>query len=151
MRAKRPLLVGCLAGLACALSAAEALAAGHGKPRPSYGVGAYTGKVTLPAPAVVPGTIAFVAARGSITALNLKVVELCGGTIWSLLGDTPKALRIPVSAAGNFSYDKTVSGDHLKLQGRLKGNRATGSVFDSLKTGTLVCTMGHAAAFTAQR
>jgi len=132
------------------MSAGGSLAARRGKPKPSYSSGPYAGKVVLPAPAVVPGTISFVVSRSSITALNLKVVELCAGTIWSVLGDTPKTLTIPVGAGGSFSYDKTVSGDHLKLQGHLKGSQATGAVFDSLKTGSLLCTMSHAATFTAQ-
>jgi len=143
--------MGCVACLVCALGAPGALAGKRDKPKPSYSGGAYTGKVALPVPAVVPGSIGFVVSRGSITALNLKVVELCGGTIWSLLGDSPKALTIPVGAAGGFSYDRTVSGDHLELHGHLKGSQATGTVFDSLKTGTLVCAMSHPATFTARR
>jgi hypothetical protein len=150
VRAKRLLLVGCLACLAGGLSAPGSLAAHRGKPKASYRTGAYAGRVSLPAPAVVAGTIGFVVSRGAITGLDLKVVELCGGTIWVVLGDTPKTLTVPVRATGSFSYDNTVAGDHIKLQGRLKGKRATGTVFDSLNTGTLVCAMAHAAPFTAQ-
>ena len=120
------------------------------KPKPSYVSGQFSG--TVHGASTLPGTgkIRFLVARQGLSAVSIDVAEQCSEVLWIAVKDAPKALRIPVSGDGRFSYDRTVLGDHLQLKGRLHGNQATGTVFDSLTSGALSCSMPQASAFTAQ-
>jgi hypothetical protein len=143
-----------LAAAVCApLVVAGPAAAGHRprpKPKSGYVSGVFSGTVQETAPIAGADKIRFLASRQSLSAVSIDVPELCSHIIWTALTDAPKALHIPISPNGSFSYDRTVLGDHLELKGRLRGNQATGTVFDSLTSGTLTCAMSHASAFTAQ-
>ena len=113
----------------------------------SSGIFAGTIKQLLPSPAT--GQISFVVSSRSVTSLSLKVVERCAGLASVSVAETPKKLRIAVSRAGSFSYDRTVAGDHLSIRGHFHGHFAAGTVFDSLVSGGLSCTMIQPGTFSA--
>ena len=95
------------------------------------------------------GRITTIISGHTLSGLNVTVTELCGFVV-TFVTDAPKALRVPIAANGSFSYDKTVVGDHLGIKGRLRGNRAVGTFFDSLSSGTLGCSMAGVSPFTAK-
>jgi hypothetical protein len=138
--------------LCAALAAAGPAAAKHKarpKPRSGYVSGLFSGTVRETAPISGADKISFLVSRQSLSAVNVGVAELCSRIIWTAVTDSPKALQVPISGDGSFSYDRTVLGDHLRLKGHLHGNQATGTLFDSLTSGGLTCAMPHEAAFTA--
>ena len=153
MSPNRAYVVGGLAAALCGLAAVPvpATAKRKPKPKPAYVDGLYSGTLTGTAGLLGSGKIRFVVSRRTLSALTLDVAEKCGPISLTAVADAPKALRVAIASNGSFSYDKTVSGDHLTIKGRLRGNQAAGTVFDSLTSGTLVCTMGHAASFVAKR
>jgi hypothetical protein len=120
------------------------------KPKLGWESGVFSGTVQATAPISGANKIRFLVSRQSLSAVTIDVPELCGYVLWIAVTDAPKAAHLPISGNGSFSYDKTVLGDHLQLKGRLHGNQATGTVSDSLTSGTLACATPHASAFTAR-
>lgn len=155
MGPKRTCLLAGLAAALCGLAALPGPAmAKHKpkpKPKPAYADGLYTGTLTGTAALLGSDKIHFLVSRRTLSALTLDVAEKCGPINLTAVTDAPKAVRVAIAANGSFSYDKTVLGDHVAIKGRLRGNQAAGTLFDSLTSGTLVCTMGRAASFTAKR
>jgi len=145
--------------LLCAAGATPALAAAKHRPKPVYRSGAYTGSVTqlLPSavtgrlPSTVTGQLSFDASPGALSAINVKVAELCGTLLWVVLGDAPTGVRVSVARNGSFFYDRTAAGDHLSIKGRIHGSLATGTLFESLTSGGLACTMVHPGTFSVKR
>jgi hypothetical protein len=150
----RTYLAGWLIVALCGALTVSAPAAAKPKPRPqpkpSFLSGQFSGTVQEASPRPGTGKIRFLIARQSLSAVDIDVAEQCSEVIWIAVRDAPKTLRVPISGDGRFSYDKTILGDHLQLKGRLRGNHAIGTVFDSLTSGALSCSMPHASAFTAQ-
>ena len=155
MTPNRACLVGGLAAALSGLAAVPVPAAAKRKPKPkpkpAYVDGLYSGTLTDTAGLLGPGKLRFTVSRRTLSALSLDVAEKCGLISLAAIADAPKTLRVAIAPNGSFSYDKTVQGDHLTLKGRLRGSQAAGTLFDSLTSGTLVCTMGHSASFTAKR
>lgn len=135
----------------CALAAGSVQAARRHKPKLPYSSGTYSGLVTQLLPTAGTGEIRFRVAGRVLSGISVKVFELCGGVIPSLLGDSPRSFDVRISPSGSFAYDNAVQGDHLQLKGRLHGRQASGTFFDTLQTGTLLCTMDRPANFTAFR
>lgn len=154
MAPKRAHLAACLAAALCAVAASSGWAAAKPRPRPKpkagYIGGLYSGTVIQTAPIPGAGKIRFLVSRQTLSALNIDVAELCSHIIWTTVADAPKTVRVPISGNGSFAYDKTVLGDHLEIKGRLHGNQATGTFFDSLSSGALTCAMPHASTFSAK-
>jgi hypothetical protein len=144
-----------LAAALCALAAVPVPAlAKHKtkpKPKPAYADGLYTGTLTGTAALLGSDKIHFLVSRRTLSALTLDVAEKCGPINLTAVTDAPRGFKLAIAPNGSFSYDRTVLGDHLAIKGRLRGNQAAGTLFDSLTSGTLVCTMGRAASFTAKR
>ena len=153
MGRKRTYLLAGLAAALCALAAVPgpALAKHRTKPKPAYADGLYTGTLTGTAPLLSSDKIHFLVSRRTLSALTLDVAEKCGPINLTAVTDAPRGFKLAIAPNGSFSYDKTVLGDHLSIKGRLHGKQAAGTLFDSLTSGTLVCTMGRAASFTAKR
>ena len=150
MAPKRAHLAACLAAALCAVAASSGPAAAKHKPKAGYIGGLYSGTVVQTAPIPGEGKIRFLVSRQTLSALNIDVAELCSHIIWTAVADAPKTVRVPISGDGSFAYDKTVLGDHLEIKGRLHGNQATGTFFDSLSSGALTCAMPHASKFSAK-
>lgn len=152
MARTRTYLTCALAGALLASGGSPALAARHkAKPKRAYADGVYVGTVTQRAPFSATGHIRFVVFHHTLSALSVQVAELCGKIIWTAVSDAPKALSVRVAPDGRFAYDRTVLGDHVQIKGRLRGSQAVGTFFDVLSSGTLTCTMGAPAAFSARR
>jgi hypothetical protein len=113
--------------------------------------GTYNGQVWQTLPKFNIGHIHFIIRRGTITELRFTVGTLCG-PMWGIDKDHAlPAFPVRLEPTGAFSYQGTVAGRVIRLQGRIIGNRAHGTFFQSFSTPGLTCTMGHAAAFTATR
>ena len=153
MGPKRTYLVVCAAVAACLalVAPADARHKHRHKPKPVYISGVYSGTVSQRSPHPVSGPIRFAVSGRTLRGLSVTVAELCGQLLWTEVTDAPKALRVSVARDGSFSYDRSVLGDHLVVRGHLRGNHASGTVFHSLTTGELSCTMQTASPFTANR
>jgi hypothetical protein len=113
--------------------------------------GTYNGQINQVQPKKYTGHIHFIVRHGRITALRFTAGTLCG-VLWVV--DTDHALPtfpLRVTSRGAFSYRGTVGGRQIQLKGKLKGNRAHGTFFQTFPWGGTTCTMGQAASFTATR
>jgi hypothetical protein len=136
-------------GLAQAATRAPASARTEA-PNVAYKLGSYTGAVHQTAPQAYTGKIGFTVHRQTITALSFTV-----GVVCQALQVTDQDLLTHFSTkvlhTGAFSYSGTMKGRHIRLQGKLKDGRATGTFFQSFVSGSLHCSMSQPAAFTAKR
>jgi hypothetical protein len=149
-----------LPALTVAVAAASVLApaaaqAATGQPSKSNHLvnrsGTYNGQINQTAPNQYTGHIHFVVRRGKITGLRFTTGTLCG-SMWAVDKDhTLPIFPVKITSSGAFSYRGTVSGRVIKLTGKVEGNQAHGTFFQSFPLGQLTCTMGQAAPFTATR
>jgi hypothetical protein len=113
--------------------------------------GTYNGRIDELSPQAYTGHIHFVVSRGTITGLRFTAGALCG-VLWVV--DTDNALPtfpVRVTSGGAFSYNGTVAGRLIQINGRLTGNTAYGTFFQAFPWGQTTCTMGQVASFTATR
>lgn len=115
---------------------------------PPYRPGTFAGQVAQRAPRSFTGKIQFTVRRGALSALNFTAGALCGG-LWVTELDSLPQLTIPIGSHGGFFFDGTIHGRQIRLYGTLKGDRATGKLFQSFMWGNVPCSMGQAASFTA--
>jgi hypothetical protein len=113
--------------------------------------GTYNGAISQLLPHSYTGHIHFIVRGGKLTELRFTAGTTCGA-MWAIdkdhaVPDFPVRLR----PTGASSYSGTVAGRVIRLDGRIIGNRAIGTFFQSFSASGLACTMGQAAAFTATR
>lgn len=113
--------------------------------------GTYNGQIDQVQPKKYTGHIHFIVRRGRIAALRFTAGTLCG-VLWVVDKDhSLPTFPLKVTSHGAFSYRGTVGGRLIELRGRLKGNQARGTFFQTFPWGQMMCTMGQAASFTATR
>ena len=112
---------------ACALAAAPALA------RPFAG-GLYTGTVRQAVPHAYAGKISFTVRGHRLTKLQFNVTMVCSRALIAQVQAPANKLKISVQRTGKFSYAGVVHGTRLKLQGTIRGHRASGTFFESFQT-----------------
>ena len=113
--------------------------------------GTYNGEIWQTLPKFYVGHIHFIVSRGKISGLRFTAGTMCGA-LWAI--DTDNALPdfpVALKPTGAFSYQGTVAGRVIRLRGKIFGNRAQGTFFQSFSTSGLTCTMGQPVAFTATR
>jgi hypothetical protein len=119
-------------------------------PKLPYKLGTYAGRIDQKAPRSSRDRIGFVVHRQRITALTFTVGVMCH-SLRVTDRDVLTGFRARVTRAGAFSYSGTMHGRHIRLRGRLKAGRATGTFFQSFASGRLNCSMNKPASFTATR
>jgi hypothetical protein len=117
--------------------------------RPNF-AGTYNGKINQSQPKPYTGHIHFVVAHGRLTDLRFRAGTLCG-VAWAVTSDSPPNFSVKISSTGSFSFQGTVDGRKIRLNGTLKANKAQGTFFTAFPAGQNTCTMGTAAPFTATR
>ncbi len=148
--AKRRVLIWCTVMVVSAMAAAAAQAKPRHKVKLPYTSGTYLGSLAQLVPSPAVSVIRFGVSGRTLSGVSVKVIEVCGYVLPSVLGDSPKGLSVPISPDGSFAYDQIVQGDHIQFKGRLHGHQATGTFFDTLQIGVLQCTMVRPASFTAR-
>lgn len=140
-------MVAALMAAAAVAAPTEAATSQHAV-TPSYQLGAFTGSVVQHTPRSFTGSIRFTVRRGALSALNFTVGALCG-KLWVTEVDSLPVLTVPIGGDGGFFFYGTVHRRQIRLWGTLKGNRATGKLLTSFMWGSLSCSMGQPASFTA--
>jgi hypothetical protein len=113
--------------------------------------GTYNGQLNQLLPKPFKGHIHFVVSRGNITKLRFTAETLCGTMTVIDKDHAVPDFPLKVKPTGAFSYKGTVAGRQIRLRGRIIGDKAQGTFFQSFTTSGLTCTMTHAAPFTATR
>jgi hypothetical protein len=149
---RRVVVVLSAAALAATVLGAGSAQAATGSPAQQVNrSGTYNGQISQLLPQAYTGHIHFVIRRGKISDLRFTAGTMCGA-MWAI--DKDHALpefSLQLQPTGAFSYHGTIVGRVIRLRGRIIGNKAVGTFFQSFSASGLACTMGQAAAFTATR
>lgn len=115
-----------------------------------FKLGGYTGRVSQHPPRLHNGRLAFTVHRQSVTALSFTVGVVCNG-MRAIDADVIPRFTTKISHSGAFSYAGTIHGRKIRLSGRIRAGRATGTFFQSFVSRALHCSMSKPAPFTASR
>lgn len=142
------------AAVAVALTGAALPGVAHARPPaqppPVFKLGVYAGRTAEQKPRVFTGKINFTVHRDAVTGLSFTVGVLCKG-MWVIASDTLSHFKSRIHRDGEFSYSGTIQGRQIVFKGKVKDDRATGSLAQTFKWGSERCMMGHSASFTATR
>jgi hypothetical protein len=113
--------------------------------------GTYNGEIWQTLPKFHIGHIHFIISGGKIFDLRFTAGTMCG-SMWAIDSDHAiPEFPLALKPMGSFSYQGTVAGRVLRLSGKISGNRAQGTFFQSFALSAVSCTMGQPAVFTATR
>lgn len=147
----RRALLPLLAATGIAVTCASAQVATARAPRLVNRSGTYNGQITQLSPEAYTGHIHFVVSRGKVTGLRFTAGAVCG-VQWVIDQDNAlPTFPVRVTSGGAFSYNGTVAGRLIQINGRLTGHTAYGTFFQAFPWGHTTCTMAQPASFTASR
>ena len=151
---RRALFAFSAAALAAATLGAGPAQAATVSPGQINRAGTYNGDIwqTLPtAPNLYLGHIHFIVSGGKIFDLRFTTETTCGAMTAIDKDHTLPEFPLAVRPTGAFAYSGTVAGRVIRFRGKIVGDRANGTFFQSFSLSALTCSMGQPAAFTATR